>query len=271
MPIATNYEAVHIEAMLNVRGSAADAAHVWRSIDASGRRLVCVSGLDGVANEWTSVGPALARHGDVIAVELTLRAASETDSRDGPLQASVKALDRVLANAPERSVLIGHSMGAVVSMLIAATEPDRLAGLVLSSPFLPVARDGRSTLATATDYARHRLLFVAGARRRRRERSRSRTVDRHTHAASLGALAHYGLRPAAFHDMADRVSCPVLLVHGNEDHYVPAAFARAAAARHPAWQLTLIAGGGHFPHRDNPAAWLTSVDPWLACRGQVWS
>ncbi len=63
--------------------------------------------------------------------------------------------------------------------------------------------------------------------------------------------------------MADRVSCPVLLVHGGEDHYVPPVFALAAAGRHPAWQLALITGAGHFPHRDNPAAWLTSVVPWL--------
>jgi pimeloyl-ACP methyl ester carboxylesterase len=58
-------------------------------------------------------------------------------------------------------------------------------------------------------------------------------------------------------------SCPVLLVHGADDHYVPPGFVLAAAARHPAWQVALIAGAGHFPHRDDPAAWLATVDPWL--------
>ena len=47
-------------------------------------------------------------------------------------------------------------MGAVVAMLAAAAEPSRVSGLVLTAPFLPVARDGRSRLTTAADYARHR-------------------------------------------------------------------------------------------------------------------
>lgn len=238
-----------------------DAGREWHSTGTRGCGLVCVSGLNGAAGEWTGVGPALARYGDVGAVELTLRAASGAHGRGGPLQAGAQALDPVLASPPERSVLIGHSMGAVVSMLKAATEPDRLAGLVLTAPFLPVARHGRSTLRTVADYAHHRVRFVAGTRDRRRlER---RTVDRRTRATGLLALARYGVRPAAFHAMADRVSCPVLLVHGGEDHYVPATFALAAAARHPAWQLDLLTGVGHFPHRDNPAAWLSAVAPWL--------
>jgi pimeloyl-ACP methyl ester carboxylesterase len=235
-----------------------DAAPAWRSTKRSGRRLVCVSGLDGAANEWAGVGSALARYGDVFTVELALRDPQSC----GPLQAEGEAIVRVLADATERSMLIGHSMGSVVSLLVAAAQPDRLAGLVLTAPFLPLARDGRSTLVTAADYARHRVLFAAGARGRRRQRTRH-TVNRRARVAGLRALAHYGVRPEAFHAIADRVSCPVLLVHGSEDHYVPPSFALAAAARHPAWRLALITGAGHFPHRDNPAAWITSVEPWL--------
>jgi len=217
-------------------GDSRDTACVWPSTEAGGRPSVCVSGLGGAADEWTDVGPALAQYGDVIAVELTLPVASPIRSGGAPLEAALDALDRVLASAPERSVLIGHSMGALASMLIAATQPHRLAGLVLTATFVPVARNGRSTLATAADYARHRVLFLAGAGRRRRDRSELRTVNRRTRAAGLRALAQYGLRPGAFHALADRVSCPVLLVHGGDDHYVPPAFALAAAARHPAWQ-----------------------------------
>jgi esterase len=234
---------------------------VWASAEAGGRVLVCVSGLGGATREWTSVAPALIGFGEVIAVELTMSAASDCRSGGGPLAIAVDGLDRVLGSVAERPVLIGHSMGALASMLIAATRPYSLGGLVLTAPFAPVARNGRSRLATAADYARHRLLFLMSARRR--PRSEVRTANRRDRAAGLVALAHYGLRPAVFHTMADRVSCPVLLVHGDNDHYVPPAFARAVAARHPAWQFALIAEGGHFPHRDAPAAWLAAVDPWL--------
>jgi pimeloyl-ACP methyl ester carboxylesterase len=91
----------------------------------------------------------------------------------------------------------------------------------------------------------------------------TRRVTDVSQAAALRTLARYGVRPAAFHNLADRVSCPVLLLHGDEDHYVPPAFALAAADRHPQWEFSLIPGAGHLPHRDNPANWLASVDPWL--------
>jgi pimeloyl-ACP methyl ester carboxylesterase len=235
------------------------------STQAGKRVLVCLSGLGGGTADWLDVGPALARYGDVIAVELALGPASAIHSGGGPLQAAVEALDRVLASEPELPVLVGHSMGALVSMLIAATHSHRLAGLVLTAPFVPAGRNGRSTVATAADYARHRILFLTDARRRRRQRLEPRAVSRRARVAGLAALARYGLRPDAFHAMADEVVCPVLLVHGGDDHYVPPAFVLAAAARHPAWQVDLIAGAGHFPHRDDPAAWLAAVDPWLQC------
>jgi pimeloyl-ACP methyl ester carboxylesterase len=226
-------------------------------------RLVCVSGLDGAAGEWTSVTASLARHGNVIAVELTLRTPSGGPGRHDPLQAAAEALGRVLADLPRRSVLIGHSMGGIVSMVTAARQPGWVSGLVLTAPFLPFSRNGRSTLLSAADYARHRALFIADGRGRRRDRREHQARDRRTQAAALRTLARYGVRPAAFHNLADRVSCPVLLLHGDEDHYVPPAFALAAADRHPQWEFSLIPGAGHFPHRDNPANWLASVDPWL--------
>jgi pimeloyl-ACP methyl ester carboxylesterase len=181
-----------------------------------------------------------------------------------PLQASLAALKVVLDDATEPPILIGHSMGAVASILLAATYPDRLAGLVLTAPFLPVARHGRSSLATAADYARHRALFLANSRSRRAQRTSAvKARDFRARARGLIALARLGLRPASFHAMAARVTCPVLIVHGSDDHYVPAAFARAAAARYPTWQIALIPAVGHFPHRDEPAAWLAIVDPFL--------
>lgn len=198
-------------------------------------------------------------------MELTLSSQPGDERVGGPFQPSLAALDLALEGATEPPILIGHSMGALAGMLLAATYPDRLAGLVLTAPFVPVARNGRSSLATAADYARHRALFLAGSRsrRRRRQRSSALSVDFRTRASGLGALARFGLRPSAFHAIAARVGCPALIVHGSADHYVPPAFALAAAARHPAWHIQLIPGAGHFPHRDNGTPWLAVVEPFL--------
>jgi fermentation-respiration switch protein FrsA (DUF1100 family) len=147
--------------------------------------------------------------------------------------------------------------------LDSARYPGRLAGLVLTAPFVPVARNGRSSLTTAADYAHHRALFLAGSRARRRQRSSGGDLDLRAPASGLAALTRFGLRPAAFHAVGSRVSCPVLIVHGSDDHYVPSAFALGAAARHPTWQLATIPRAGHFPHRDNAGSWLAIVDPFL--------
>lgn len=236
-------------------------ARMWGSPGGSGdRRLLCVSGLGGDVDEWAGVGPGLAVHGEVVAVEA---AGAGLRTGDGPLRAGVTALEPLLADTSRPCVLVGHSMGGVIGLLTAAAQPDRLAGLILTSPFLPVGRGERSAVATAADYARHRMLFARDVRSSRRARQARSAAGPGNRAAGLRALAQYGLRPAAFHAMADRVTCPVLLVHGGDDHYVPPAFARAAAARHPDWRLDVIAGAGHFPHRDNPADWLARVDPWL--------
>lgn len=237
------------------------AARMWGSPGvAGGRRLVCVSGLGGNVDEWAGVGPGLAAHGEVVAVEAVT---DGPGAGDGPLRAGVIALDPLLADSSRPCVLVGHSMGGVICLLTAAAQPDRLAGLILTSPFLPVGRGGRSAVATAVDYAHHRLLFASDVRNRRRSRPARGGGGPHARAAGLRALAYYGLRPAAFHAVADQVTCPVLLVHGDDDHYVPPAFAGAAASRHPDWGLDLIAGAGHFPHRDDPTDWLARVDPWL--------
>jgi pimeloyl-ACP methyl ester carboxylesterase len=248
--------------------AAPDDQLAWHAAQPGRPLCVCVSGLGGTAKEWAEVGPALARAVDVVAVELALGPPARTPDHSrpllaergaisrgdgGPLQAAVSALDLVIGVAPDGAFLICHSMGALAGMLLAATGTSRLAGVVLTAPFLPAARNGRSTLATAVDYARHRALFLAGTRRRHRGRGpQTPAIGRQTRAAALGALARYGLRPTAFHAMADRLDCPVLLVHGGADHYVPPAFARAAAARHPAWQLALIPGAGHFPPPRQP-------------------
>jgi pimeloyl-ACP methyl ester carboxylesterase len=71
------------------------------------------------------------------------------------------------------------------------------------------------------------------------------------------------VRPDRYHALADAVRCPVLAVHGDADHLVPVAFARAACARHPAWRYRELAGAGHHPHRDRAAEWAALVCDWL--------
>ena len=155
-------------------------------------------------------------------------------------------------------VVIGHSLGAVRALNIAVAHPDRVEAVVLTGSFFPPARGGRSMVATIADYVRHRASYVRDVARRKRAPRPTRRGSR-----ELASLARLGMRPAGFHAVAASVRCPVLVIHGDADHVVPVAFARAALTLHPTWTYHEIRDAGHFPHRDRPEVWAKIVAAWL--------
>jgi pimeloyl-ACP methyl ester carboxylesterase len=88
---------------------------------------------------WMDVIRPLAAHGAVIAPDLPGAGRTRpVDPRAGRAEHSVDFLgDLCQALGLERVVLHGHSMGALVSALFAARQPERVARLVLTSPPLP--------------------------------------------------------------------------------------------------------------------------------------
>lgn len=172
--------------------------------------------------------------------------------------ASARAALGAGAGAPP-VVLVGHSMGAVIALRIAAEAPGAVRAVVLSGCFFPPARNGRTLPASLTDYARHRVAFVREARRA----PRAGATERRGTGTALRTLLGYAARPERFDTLAGAVRAPVLVVHARDDHHVPVDFALAAAARNPDWALRVLPAGGHHAHVATPEAWLAAVAPWL--------
>ena len=61
----------------------------------------------------------------------------------------------------------------------------------------------------------------------------------------------------------DAVRCPVLVIHGARDRFVPAAFARAATMRRVGWRLVVLPEVGHIPQMEAPHRWMNAVRRWL--------
>ncbi len=192
--------------------------------------IVCLSGVGGSPREWDAVAPALAAFG-VVATAV-------------PPQGAL--------------VVVGHSQGGVEALRLASRQPDRVAAAILTSSFFPPARAGRSLAAAALDYAHHRLLYV-------RERARGGRAPRPTRRGltQMAGVARLGVRPSAYHRLARAARCPVLVIHGECDHVVPVAFARAAVAAHPGWTYSELPGAGHRPHNDRAQAWAGVATAWL--------
>lgn len=207
-------------------------------------RLVCLHGLGRGPSDWDAVRGRLETHGAVAAPALPRDAA-----------AALAVAQRAVGPG---ATLIGHSMGGIVALRIARAERRAAAGVILTGCPFPVARNGRTTIATALDYAGHRVSFVRSLGDRPRvdgERRRS--------PAGLTGVARVLARPGRFDALFGGISVPVLVVHARDDHHVPVDFALAAALRY-GWQVRVLDAGGHHAHIRTPASWLAAVDPWIA-------
>jgi pimeloyl-ACP methyl ester carboxylesterase len=270
-----------------------------------GPTFVLGHGLGGSHLNWELFAPLLTTTGRVLALDLPGFGLSEPGERPATVPANVRVLEgfvRRVADGPV--VLVGNSMGGMISILLAARAPGLVRGLVLLDPALPFPLPGSTVrdAAVAGTFLVYALPGVGEWLMRGRHR---RTGPRELVQATLRLC---GLDPAALPpdlvarsvalveqrtDVAgmDRaflsasrslawvltfarpyraamssITAPVLLVQGDRDRLVPVAAARDAARRHPAWRYVELPGVGHVPQLQVPDRLAAVVTGWLATR-----
>jgi pimeloyl-ACP methyl ester carboxylesterase len=175
-------------------------------------------------------------------------------------------------------VLVGTSSGGRVALECAARHPDLVAGLVLDSTLgAPspleeslevferrggrVAREaaarflgGDMSPAAARAWAEHGLPLYAGSADGDMEARRARarindTVQTHFRQGGCGPVE---ITP----ETAARITCPILILAGQDDPVTPAAAARRLAALLPRAdvQVEIMPGAGHGVFRQVPTA-----------------
>ena len=196
--------------------------------------LVCVHGLSASSRWWARVVAAIEDSGPVVLVDLP-RSLKPSDAAYW-LACRIEALERPVD-------LSGHSLGALVSLRVAALRPDLVRRLVLVSP--PGIRPRRSPLAYVWPLARTVLA------------TRPAFLARLTYdglRAGPRNLARGGLHVASADVTAElaAVAAPTLLVWGARDRVVPVEEA-------PAWleglrdaRLVVIPDAGHVPMIESP-------------------
>ncbi|RBY94854.1 alpha/beta hydrolase [Blastococcus sp. TBT05-19] len=266
---------------------------------ADGPVLVLVHGLGGSHLNWDLFAPLVREHARVFAVDLPGFGRSEPAGRDSSVAANVAVLHRFLTEVVgEPVVLVGNSMGGMISILETGEHPEQVRGLVLLDPAVPGPRRALDPLVVAM-FAAYALPFV-GRRlmwwRRQRQSPLGRVremlqlvgvdpdqlpaevVDRsvtlleerqdvdgmdRAFLVAARSLLRLLADPRRYRSAMASIAVPVLLVHGDRDRLVPVAAARDISRRHPSWRYVEWAGVGHVPQLQEPQRLATEVLGWL--------
>ena len=272
---------------------------------AGGPVLVCVHGLDGCAVNWAAIAPLLTGRFRVLAPDLAGHGLTRSAGRSASVAANQVLLHRFIeAVRGVPALLMGNSMGGMISLLEAAANPGAVAGLILVDPALPFAPAWPDPMVVAQfalfatpwvgqllmsrgrqlppEAAVTRLLslccadaarvspdvvaqHVEVARRRAEFSGAERDVS--TALRSVVRTAGYGTGHA-YRRAVGSVGQPVLLLHGRRDPLVPVSVARAAARGHPGWTLVELPGVGHVPQLEAPEQCARAITGWLGAGGR---
>lgn len=97
-------------------------------------------GLAGAAVNWSAIAPLLTQRYRLLAPDLSGHGLTWSARRGSGVPANRILLDGFLASvAAGPVILMGNSMGGMISLLEAATAPKAVAGLILIDPALPLA------------------------------------------------------------------------------------------------------------------------------------
>lgn len=246
---------------------------------ASGSELVFLHGWGMHGGVWRTVAESLARTRRVSLIDLPGHGRSPMLPLPGTLDHLADAVTAVL---PERSTVIGWSLGGLLALTLALRHPARVERLALvgSTPCFVSGAGHGADWPHGLDAA---VLDAFAARLRDDPRTTIRrflalqvrgSVDERRTLARLksaldaapepdGQALEAGLRilreTSLVHALPD-IRQPVALIHGTRDTVAPYPAARASAALLPRASLHPIAGAGHTPFLSDPEAFVAIIE-----------
>jgi pimeloyl-ACP methyl ester carboxylesterase len=181
-----------------------------------------------------------------------------------------------------RAHVVGASFGALVGIVLAASQPDRVQTLVAANatdaitpddrlegePLRRAVRDaagggdGRVVLDLMAPRTFSDAWMAASAAEYEVRRARFGSLPAAWFAGIdglLGALEHADLRP-----LLPRLSMPTLVVAAERDRTFPPARSQALAAGIAGASLVIVPGAAHALVAENPAAFVEAILPFLA-------
>jgi pimeloyl-ACP methyl ester carboxylesterase len=246
------------------------------------RPIVLLHGLAGSSSYWGAHFDRLAERGRLVVPDLLgFGASARPPDGYGPEDHAAAILDLLGESGAEGpAILVGHSLGALVALFLAATRPAVVSSVVAFAP--PLYRDRRSArrrIAGSTSlgglfaldtpiaetlcrwHERHPCAAAALAPALRPDLPAAIACDavRHSWASYSGTLNRVILAAAA-PGWLDAVPARVRLIAGAEDPTLDLGFCEELARRHPRVSLAVWSGAGHHLPLTDPEACLAEIE-----------
>ncbi|MEA2283062.1 MAG: hypothetical protein QOK21_3669 [Solirubrobacteraceae bacterium] len=243
----------------------------WESFG-EGPAVLLVAGQGMTVDGWWATTPILARSFRVIAFDN--RDTGGSSRSPWPYSVAQMADDAVAvldAAGERRAHVYGISLGSLVAQVVALRHPDRVDALVLGASSAggfaaykpPPSSFAQTFLIRAGAMGPEEAAWAAvpytyGEKTRRLHPERIATDIAHRVSSPPEPLAYMHQAAAvATHDAYERLNrmaAPTLVVHGEQDVFVPPANALVLAERIPGSQLRLWPDAGHMYTIDEPRA-----------------
>jgi pimeloyl-ACP methyl ester carboxylesterase len=253
----------------NVRpGKTADGVAYFARPTRRGLPLVGLHGFGGDKETWLFMAALVARARGVIGIDLPGHGRSDDvpEARASirhHAEAVVRTLDHL---GVERAIICGNSMGGGVALRLAASWPERVAGIVLvasvgrdvhaggalawadgDNPLIPRAQDIDQFMALALErpppVGRAVIRYVITQRARRADA---------LHRLFRGFVRAGG--DAGVPSDVAGIGCPALVIHGEQDRIIDKRVSEDLARGLPRAELVVMRGVGHVPQLEAPRA-----------------
>lgn len=189
-------------------------------------KVVIITGTPSWSEYWAPTIAALPSNREMIVADRPGFRASEPEGAVRDLTRQADALAAMLdTHSGERVLLVGQSFGAPVATLMASRYPDRVHALVLVSPFF----GDRGPTA--------RRMIGAG-------RLFHGVLSRDMRNSITEVVAQTEQLPAVWTALRG-LEQPIVVIHGDDDTFVPLEASQRIAAEH-GHTLVTVPGGDHF-------------------------
>jgi pimeloyl-ACP methyl ester carboxylesterase len=255
--------------------------------------LILIHGGRDHSRSWDEVARALQPHFHVMAPDL--RGHGDSDWAKGSsysLSDYVYDLTCLVRSASvHQTAIVGHSMGGMIGLMYAGAYPDRMSHLAVldgvtvlpGSPRAPIHERITEWVAQLDRIAEQKTRgyrTIAEAAERMSAHNKRLTPEQALHLASQGvkrnadggyswkfdeyqkARAPYRLSPDDHITLWSRITCPTLLLRGNES-FLPDPETAGVLAHFRQAHLVTITGAGHWLHHDKLDEVLDVLRPFL--------